>query len=62
MTDPRHGKDAEIARLLSKLADLSGEAETLDAYRREAEAFDPIASTKSISSALDALENEGKPP
>lgn len=62
MTDPRHGKDAEIARLLSKLADLSGEEAALEAYRREAVTFDPVASTKSITSALAALESERKPP
>ncbi len=62
MTDPPLKRDEKIARLLGQLADLSGEEETLEAYRREAEAFDPVASTEGISRALLELESEGRPP
>jgi hypothetical protein len=62
MSGPPLKKDEKIARLLGKLADLSGEEETLEAYRREAEAFDPVASTESISLALLELENDGRRP
>lgn len=62
MTDPHHENDAEIAQLLSELADLTGEEAALAAYLREAEAFEPAASTESIARALIALEQEASPP
>ncbi|MBI5245662.1 MAG: hypothetical protein HY923_00650 [Elusimicrobia bacterium] len=61
-TEPSRDKDAEIARLLGELADLTGEEEALAAYRREAEAFEPAVSTESIARALLALEKEAGPP
>ena len=48
-------KDAAIARLLSTLADLSGERKALEAYRREAEAFEPAASLESVARAEERL-------
>jgi hypothetical protein len=62
MTEPTPDKDEKIALLLGKLADLSGEEEELEAYRREAEAFDPAASTAGIERALIALEAARTPP
>lgn len=62
MPGPPLKKDEQIARLLGKLADLSGEEEAMEAYRREAEDFDPAASTESISRALTGLENAVRPP
>jgi hypothetical protein len=62
MTQPTSGKDAAIARLLNELADLSAERETLEAYRLEAEVFEPVAAIESITRALLALEAERRPP
>lgn len=62
MTEPTPDKDGRIASLLAQLADLGGEEETLAAYRREAEAFDPAASTAGIERALLALERARKAP
>ena len=61
MSSPSPEKDAEIARLLGQLADLSDEEAALEAYRREAESFDPEASTESISRALLVLAAERTP-
>ncbi|MBI4060443.1 MAG: hypothetical protein HY403_03350 [Elusimicrobia bacterium] len=62
MTEPPPGRDAKIARLMSRLADLSGEEAALEACRREAEAFDPVASTEGIARALAALEAARRAP
>jgi hypothetical protein len=62
MNDRPRERDAEIARLLGELADLSAEGDALAACRREADAFDPDACLKSIERALLALEREGAPP
>jgi len=62
MAEPPQKKDEQIALLLQKLADLSGEEEALAACRREAEAFDPAASTAGIERALIALEAARTPP
>ena len=51
-------KDAEIAHLLAKLADLSAEDGALEACRREAEAFDPALSTAGIALDLLAVETQ----
>lgn len=56
------GKDAEIARLLNQLADLSGEEAALEACRREAEAFVPAAAVEGIARALEALKAARTPP
>jgi hypothetical protein len=47
---------ARIAGLLNALADLSGEAEALEACRREADSFDPVISTARIADELLELE------
>lgn len=62
MTDLSRERDAEIARLLRDLADLSADEEALAACRREAETFEPAVSTESIARALLALEKEARPP
>lgn len=62
MSFPSEDKDAEIARLLDQLADLSGEEASLEACRREAEAFDPAAAVEGIARALEALKAARKPP
>ncbi len=48
-----------IADLLNRLADVSGEAVALAAYRREADAFDPDLSTALV--ALDLLSIADNP-
>jgi hypothetical protein len=62
MAQPPEDKDEAISRLMSALADLSGEQEALAALRREADAFDPGASAESIARALLALKTEGRAP
>lgn len=52
MTQPPEDKDEAISRLMSALADLSGEEAALEACRREAEAFEPAASVEGIARAL----------
>lgn len=59
MSFPSKDRDAEIARLLEALADLSGEEAALEACRREAEAFEPAAAVDGIARALATLR---KPP
>jgi hypothetical protein len=62
MAQPPEDKDEAISRLMSALADLSGEAQALEACRREADAFDPAAAVEGIARALLALKAEGRPP
>jgi hypothetical protein len=47
---------AVIAGLLNQLADLSAEGETLEAYRREEDKFEPALSAAAIALDLLALE------
>ena len=58
MSEPPDKNAVLIAGLLNKLADLSGEAASLEAYRREAESFDPSLSTAVIALDLLAIETE----
>lgn len=61
-TTPSPGKnDAAIARLMSRLADLSDEGPALAAYRLEADAFEPAAAAESVARALISLKAERSP-
>lgn len=61
MTPPPEENDAAIARLMSRLADLSDEGPALAAYRMEADAFEPAAAAESVARALISLRAERSP-
>ncbi|MFI5363445.1 MAG: hypothetical protein ACHQ49_15875 [Elusimicrobiota bacterium] len=60
MADLPDGKTAAIAGLLNKLADLSGDGAALEAYRREADLFDPALVAAEIALDLLAVETEAE--